>query len=316
MLTTLFTCVALMVAPPATQDWIPLFDGETLGGWSGDLSFWRVEDGAIVGQSTPDHPCTTTTYLHSDNVFGDFELEFQIKLEGSGANSGMQYRSTPRGKDVADGFDLSGYQADLDQSHTYSGILYETYGRGIAVKQGEAIHFAKDNSQATLTPTSTANLMAPVKATTNWHDYRIVAHGPWLQHIIDGVLVAVAKDEAPSAKRHGILALQLHAGAPMTVRVRNLRLRELPAPEAHRRLPAPTKEDIRHALAAKKVPKPTLVGWIVGGHPEIAWKVLREWWPDDRPGLDAFAKSLQNQLDTSESYIMLPWSSVRWSPEG
>ncbi len=31
-----------------------LFDGKTLDGWDGDGRFWRVEDGAIVGQTTAD----------------------------------------------------------------------------------------------------------------------------------------------------------------------------------------------------------------------------------------------------------------------
>jgi hypothetical protein len=30
------------------------FDGKTLEGWDGDPTFWRVENGAIVGESTPE----------------------------------------------------------------------------------------------------------------------------------------------------------------------------------------------------------------------------------------------------------------------
>lgn len=311
MLTVALVVVAL--SPP----WMPLFNGETLDGWSGDAAFWTVEDGAIVGRSTVENPCTTTTYLHHDGVFGDFELEFQITLEGDTANSGMQYRSTPRGKTIADGFDLSGYQADFDQNHTYSGILYETYGRGIAVKQGEAIHFGKDGTKTPLAPSRPANdLRLSIQEHGGWHDYRIVAQGPWLQHFINGVLVAVVRDEAPTAARRGIIALQLHQGKSMTVRARNLRLREVPPPTEFCRLPAPTKEEINHALAAKSVPKATLVAWMVGGHPDVAWKVLRRWWPKDRPGLEAFAQDLQEQLDESPYYDMLPWSTVRWPSEG
>ena len=32
---------------------IDLFDGETLDGWAGDMRFWSVVDGAIVGQPRP-----------------------------------------------------------------------------------------------------------------------------------------------------------------------------------------------------------------------------------------------------------------------
>lgn len=31
---------------------VPLFDGVSLKGWDGNPKFWRVENGAIVGEST------------------------------------------------------------------------------------------------------------------------------------------------------------------------------------------------------------------------------------------------------------------------
>ena len=35
---------------------VPIFDGKTLKGWEGDPKYWRVEDGALVGEITPgDH---------------------------------------------------------------------------------------------------------------------------------------------------------------------------------------------------------------------------------------------------------------------
>ena len=123
-------------ATPSEPRWIPLFDGRTLEGWQGDPKFWTVEDGCIVGRSTAANPCNVTTYLHHARPCSDFIIEFEIKLEGEGANSGLQYRSKLwPGKD-GDGFDLSGYQADIDQRHAYTGILYESYGRGIAVGRG------------------------------------------------------------------------------------------------------------------------------------------------------------------------------------
>ena len=31
----------------------PIFDGQTLSGWEGDPTYWRVENGALVGEITP-----------------------------------------------------------------------------------------------------------------------------------------------------------------------------------------------------------------------------------------------------------------------
>ena len=34
----------------------PLFNGKDLSGWSGKAGLWSVEEGAIVGQTTKEHP--------------------------------------------------------------------------------------------------------------------------------------------------------------------------------------------------------------------------------------------------------------------
>jgi hypothetical protein len=212
----------------------PLFDGKSLKGWRGDERFWSVENGEIVGRSTAENPCNTTTYLHHPGTFTDFELEFEIKLEGAGANSGMQYRSTATGPEVTDGYDLSGYQADFDEAHRYSGILYETRGRGIAVQRGESVRFDADGTRKDLEPRrddqALQKHLKSVEADPKkdgWHTYRIVAVGPRLEHWIDGKRMMLAVDRHPKSAARGGFALQVHQGPPMTVRVRNLRITEL-----------------------------------------------------------------------------------------
>ena len=219
---------------PDEHRWVPLFDGKTLEGWRGDPTFWTVEDGCIVGRATPENPCTTTTYLHHATPYRDFIIEFEIKLEGAGANSGLQYRSTPKPPDQGDGYDLSGYQADIDQRHAYTGILYETYGRGIAVGRGQRIRFEKDRSKREIEPArpdaDLKKLLQKVDAdpkTGGWHRYRVIADGRRLEHWIDGELFMVAEDHDPRFTPEGIFALQVHSGPPMVVKARNIRVRKL-----------------------------------------------------------------------------------------
>ena len=52
-----------------------------------------MEDGAIVGESSPDHPSGTTNIIWRGGEPANFELKLEMKLEGAGANGGMQYRS-------------------------------------------------------------------------------------------------------------------------------------------------------------------------------------------------------------------------------
>ena len=56
----------------------------------------------------------------------------------------------------------------------------------------------------------------------------VIARGNHLQHFINGVKMSEVYDEqSDAAASAGILALQLHAGPPMTVQFKNLRIKEL-----------------------------------------------------------------------------------------
>ena len=55
--------VAQETPPPKQQEkatmkdeFISLFDGVSLAGWEGDAALWRVEDGAITGETKADAP--------------------------------------------------------------------------------------------------------------------------------------------------------------------------------------------------------------------------------------------------------------------
>jgi len=86
---------------------ISLFDGKTLAGWEGDLNWFRVENGAIVGGSL-EKEIPHNMFLCTTNEYGDFELKLEIKLLGPGDNSGIQFRS----RRIPGSTEVSGYQAD------------------------------------------------------------------------------------------------------------------------------------------------------------------------------------------------------------
>src|SRR3954453_3328347 len=70
--------------------WTSLFDGKTLNGWSGD-SNWKVEDGAIVIESTCEKPTGTVYLVWKGGEAADFELKMEMKGTGQ-INGGGQYR--------------------------------------------------------------------------------------------------------------------------------------------------------------------------------------------------------------------------------
>ncbi|HEY1342048.1 MAG TPA: DUF1080 domain-containing protein, partial [Bryobacteraceae bacterium] len=73
------------------EGWVALFDGKTLEGWSGDEN-WKVEDGAIVIESTCEHPTGTVYLVWQGGEVTNFELKLEMKGTGN-VNGGVQYRS-------------------------------------------------------------------------------------------------------------------------------------------------------------------------------------------------------------------------------
>ena len=187
--------------------------------WSGDPRFWSVEGGVLVGRSTPEVPCERSSFLVHEGRFDDFDLSLEYQVEGG--NSGVQFRSKLEGP-----WDVVGYQADLEDGPNWTGGVYEQGGRGVLARRATSLMVNGGNSDYDLLA-DPADL-ADVGRGAGWHTYRIRAEGTLVRLWVDGVLTCELDDRTPGdLERDGRLALQMHPGPPMTVRYRNIRLREL-----------------------------------------------------------------------------------------
>lgn len=236
-----FASPRLVAEEPTKQDKVaeqekeegfkPLFDGESLDGWDGNPKLWRVEEGAIVGQTTDEEPLKFNEFLvWEGGEVADFELRLQFRITGPRANSGIQYRSKRMpeiGKWVA-----GGYQADIDATNQHMGILYEERGRGILVNATEKaeIHPADgDKWEKKITDSlgKKEELLETVKP-EEWIDYQIIAKGNHLVHKLNGKTVVDAVDhDEKHAARKGVLAFQIHVGPPMKIEFKNIRMKDL-----------------------------------------------------------------------------------------
>jgi type 1 glutamine amidotransferase len=226
---------ALPLAPLAAADgedgFQPIFNGKNLDGWDGDSKFWSVQDGAITGQTTAENPTRGNTFiLWRQGDLDDFELRLSYRIVGG--NSGIQYRSTDKGNHV-----VGGYQGDFEAGDTYSGILYEEQGRGVLALRGQKTTIGSDHKpQATGSVGDSAELQKAIKK-EDWNDYTVVARGNHLQHFINGKqTIDVSDDDREKRKMNGILALQLHAGPPMTVQFKNIRLKRLKLTDGRKKI--------------------------------------------------------------------------------
>ena len=217
----------LLLAPAARaadqEGFESMFNGKDLSGWRGDKAIWSVQDGAITAKTSAENPLRNNTFLiWEGGQPGDFELRAKYRIVGG--NSGIQYRS--KVVDEAK-FVVSGYQGDIDSTPRYTGILYEEKARGILAERGTKVTIGADGKKETTAVGDKDDLQARIKQ-EDWNDYTIIARGNHLQHFINGALMSETIDnQQDKAATTGIIALQAHAGPPMTVQFKDLRIKQL-----------------------------------------------------------------------------------------
>jgi hypothetical protein len=206
------------------DDFKNIFDGTTLSGWKGDTAHWRAENNTIVGEVTADKPLKTNTFLiYDESQPSDFELKAEFKITPSG-NSGIQYRSQ-----LVDSvpFGLKGYQADIDGNNVYTGQNYEERGRGFLAKRGENAVLEPGKEPQIIAMVGNPDSLKALIHQDGWNEIHIMAKGNRLRHYINGVLMSdVTDNDTTLRKSKGLIGLQAHAGQPMKVEYRNIRLRE------------------------------------------------------------------------------------------
>jgi hypothetical protein len=170
--------------------------------WEGRTDLWKVENGAIVGETKEDPKYNT--FLCSKKKYGDFELSFKVQLRDGVGNSGVQVRSEVFDKEK---FRVKGPQVDVGKG--YFGALY---GEGVG---GYLLKPKKD-----------------VAKPAEFNDYHVVVKG---NHVTIKVNGEVTVDEnfpdnkgKNAAPAEGIIAFQIHAGYPkMRVEFKDIKFTDL-----------------------------------------------------------------------------------------
>jgi hypothetical protein len=206
-----------------------IFDGKTLNGWDGDTTFWRVENGEIIGESTPEKRVKENSFLiwRGDKP-KDFELKLEFKMNGT--NSGIQYRSTELpdvGKWV-----LKGYQADIEFNNGFTGNLHEERGRKpghvVLAPRGFLTRITQGPKYKVLATTGDPALLRGVMNVNGWNSYHIIARGPVMLQILNGYLISGTIDEdAVNFVPEGLIGFQMHVGPPFKIEYRNILYRKL-----------------------------------------------------------------------------------------
>jgi hypothetical protein len=230
-------CGATAASDRGGADFVAIFDGESLDGWEGDPTYWRVEDGSIVGEVTASTLLDRNSWLiWRGGVVRDFELRLEYRISALG-NSGIGYRT----EEVSERpYALRGYQADLDGRNRYTGMNYEELKRTTLASQGEKVLVPAIADAGDLAKYTQANDWTPsvvdsvlghpdsldvhVRA-LDWNEYHLAVRGNRMRHYVNGVLMSDVTDEdTVNRSFEGLLGVQVHVGPPMKVEYRNLRL--------------------------------------------------------------------------------------------
>lgn len=174
-----------------------LFNGQDLTGWTGDPKLWSVENGEIVGRG---ENLPHNVFLTYDKPYSDFVLRYSVRLINH--NSGVQFRSQRFPE-----FVVKGYQADI-ADRWYGSLYEEGLGRGVL-----ADGFTGKGEK--------------VARLDGWNDMAVKAVGSRMIIKLNGLTTVDFTETDASRPRSGVIALQLHAGPPMEVRFRDIRIRPL-----------------------------------------------------------------------------------------
>jgi hypothetical protein len=247
-LAALSLCLAHTAAPTAQQHkptplavddrtgFEAIFDGTSLDNWEGDTAFWKVADGALVGESTAANPVKENTFLiWRGGEPADFELKVELRMNAG--NSGIQVRSArlPPGtksgqSEVAGKWVLKGYQADFDVENVYTGMWYEERARGFLARRGEATYIAAGGGNPRVVghlQRSGEELKGIIKQ-GDWNHVHVIARGSTLINIVNGhVTAVVVDDDQKNRAMKGLIGFQIHTGPPMKIEFRNVYLKKL-----------------------------------------------------------------------------------------
>ena len=211
------TAMLICVPAVADDDWVSLFDGKSLDGWTqkNGTATYSVESGTIVGRTAVGSP---NSFLCTDNDYGDFELEFEVKVD-KGLNSGVQIRSKTKEKSDGKGKNnaagrVYGPQVEIESGPAEAGYVYgEATGRGWLTPKDRLKphdHFKNDD----------------------WNQFRIVAKGTNIKTWINGEMIEDLTDkEIYETHPSGFIGLQVHGirkgTGPFQVAWRNIRIKPL-----------------------------------------------------------------------------------------
>ncbi len=192
----------IMIQPLDGGDWVDLFNGKNLKGWTqkNGTAKYEVKNGTILGTTVKGSP---NSFLCTEKLYGDFALDFEVKVD-TRLNSGVQIRSNSF-KEYRD-YRVFGYQVEISTNGNAGFIYDEARRKWLSMdRTDEAARAAFKDGQ--------------------WNKYNVVCKGDSIKTWINGVPVAKVVD---AMTKLGFIGLQVHGfkgDTPASVQWRNIHIK-------------------------------------------------------------------------------------------
>jgi hypothetical protein len=218
------------------SDELKLFNGESLEGWEGSNTVFRVERGAIVGGNLK-RPLDESYYLCTKQKYENFDLKLSAKFisSDSNTNAGISFRA----ERLPGSNEVMGYQADMgytgpdvialfsDFTPADTSGLYPLWGSLCDENRNNTSRYPRpDIYPVIFYGVANRELIEEIINPYDWNEVRIKAIGPDIEIKINGVTTAkfTEKGNVPS---NGCICLQAHSGEPYEIWYKNITLNQL-----------------------------------------------------------------------------------------
>jgi len=177
-----------------------LFDGKTLDGWQGNMDWWSVKDGAIVGKFDSKVP---TSFLFTKEHFYDFRLTLQSKMVESDNHAGVAFWG-----EIA--------ERGANKWYVHGPLVIFPRPSMWDYNAGKGLRVYKPTSEA-------------VTGQHEWVNVEILAQGNRVRSAFNGVWVMDWREPNPALIKEGPIGVQLHAwNAAQEVRYKDILIETFP----------------------------------------------------------------------------------------
>lgn len=214
-----------------------LFDGESLEGWECPDRIFRVQDGSIVAGSI-DKPLDHSYYLCTVKKYDNFELTLKTKFNNNGVyeNAGISFRA----ERVPNSTQVAGYQADM--GYIEPGVIpifsdftpsdmnnpYPLWGILVDESRLNTSRYPNnDIAPVVLLDLPDRTIIDKNIKKDDWNELRIIANGPEIQIIINGISTVNYIEKENWIPREGHICLQAHSNGLFEILYKDIRLKKL-----------------------------------------------------------------------------------------